>query len=221
MVAEFPKENSKFFLPGPEGNLEVMTTRPSKLSKPITGVICHPHPLYGGTMDNKVVTVVAKTFDQLGLKTVRFNFRGVGKSEGHYANGVGETGDLKAILTWVRKTCPDDAIWLAGFSFGSYVAAQVANEDHGVARLITIAPTVDNCDYQALTNIACPWLIIVGEEDELVPLADIQAFVKTPPVPVQFFSIPGASHFFHGKLIELRERLLFAGNANENDSQLP
>lgn len=197
-----------FLLDGPVGKIEVMTTMPSGGSaKPITGIICHPHPLYGGTMHNKVVTTVAKAFEQLGVKTVRFNFRGVGKSEGHYSDAFGETDDAQALLEWVKGVCPKDEVWLAGFSFGSYIAAKLANRDSGVSRLITIAPPVDKYDYD-VTNIVCPWLVLVGSEDELVPLQQVQAFVDQSQVPIRFVVMEKASHFFDGKLIELREVLI-------------
>ena len=204
----FSRKNERFLLNGPAGKIEVMTTPTSHTEKAVTSIICHPHPLYGGTMHNKVVTTAAKSFKRLGVKTVLFNFRGVGKSEGHYDNAIGETDDLRAILGWVKEACPNDEIWLAGFSFGSYVVAKVANTNMDIGRLITIAPTVNNYNYKTFTNVACPWLVILGDQDELVPLEKMKAFVGQPPVPVRFAVIQEASHFFHGKLIELQETLI-------------
>ena len=208
----FSRKNERFLLNGPAGKIEVMTAPTSyakKAKKAVTGVICHPHPLYGGTMNNKVVITTAKAFEQLGVKAVWFNFRGVGKSEGHYDNAVGETDDLKAILRWVKEeACPDDEIWLAGFSFGSYIAAKVANTDTNIGQLVTIAPAVNNYDYKVFTNVACPWLIVLGARDELVPLKEVKAFVDQPLITVRFTIIEEAGHFFHGKLIELRETLI-------------
>lgn len=109
--------NEDFLIQGPVGQLEVMITRPKGIEKSVTGIICHPHPLHGGTMNNKVVTTLAKALDELGLKTVRFNFRGVGKSQGRYDNGVGEVEDLKAVLRWVEHHWSQDDIWLAWFFF--------------------------------------------------------------------------------------------------------
>ncbi|MFW0094410.1 MAG: alpha/beta hydrolase [Coxiella endosymbiont of Haemaphysalis qinghaiensis] len=205
----FLSKNERFLLNGPAGKIEVITALTSYAKKAVMGIICHPHPLYGGTMNNKVVITTAKAFEQLGVKTVRFNFRGVGKSEGHYDNAVGEADDLKAILRWVKEeACPNDEIWLAGFSFGSYVAAKVANTDTDISRLITIAPAVNNYNYKVFTNIVCPWLVVVGTQDELVPLEEVKAFVGQSPITVRFIVIEEASHFFHGKLIELRETLV-------------
>src|SRR5438552_13678872 len=111
--------NASPFIPGPAGALEAKTTRPAGEAKG-TAVVCHPHPLYGGTMENKVVHTLARSFDDLALQTVRFNFRGVGASAGVFAQGIGETGDVLAVLNWVRARVPGN-LWLAGFSFGAYM----------------------------------------------------------------------------------------------------
>ena len=204
----FPKKkNETFLLDGLSGRLEIMTTQ-AKSERRITGIICHPHPLYGGTMHNKVVTTVAKAFEQLGVKTVRFNFRSVGKSEACYDNTLDETDDLKAILGWVTEVCPSDEIWLAGFSFGSYVATKVANTDLNIKQLITVAPTVNNYDYQSVKNITCPWLVVLGSQDEFVPLEEVGVFIKQSPASMRCVVIEGASHFFHGSLIKLRAVLI-------------
>ena len=204
----FPKNNVTFLMAGPVGKLEVMTTSPENIEKSITGIICHPHPLHGGTMHNKVVTTIAKAFDQLGLKTVRFNFRGVGKSEGKYNNAIGETDDLKTIIKWVRYSHSNDEIWLAGFSFGAYIAAKVTNADRTIARLITIAPALNHSDYTALTDIVCPWWLIVGKQDELVPFTSIKTFVDGSHVAIKCVPVEEANHFFDGILIKLREILI-------------
>lgn len=206
-MKEFPKNYHTFFMEGPEGALEISTSWPKAHCKPITGIICHPHPLYGGTMNNKVVTTVAKTFDSLGFKTVRFNFRGVGKSEGSYDEGRGEQEDCETIVHWVKHVVPNDRIYLAGFSFGAYIAAAVANKDPTIARLITIAPVVTNQDYTVLNRIQCPWLIIAAEKDELIDVADVEAFVRQSPLKPGLKIIKDASHFFHGRLSELQENL--------------
>lgn len=207
-MKSFPQDDATFLMAGPVGKLEVMTSRPQNVEKSVTGIICHPHPLHGGTMHNKVVTTIAKAFDQLGLKTVRFNFQGVGKSEGKYDNAIGETDDLKTIIKWIRHNHPDDEIWLAGFSFGAYIAAKVTNADRSIARLITIAPAVNHSDYASLTDISCPWWLIVGRQDELVPFAEVKTFVDDSPVAIKFIPVEEATHFFHGLLIKLREILI-------------
>src|SRR5262245_17371247 len=154
---EFPSEFSEFplsqnlqFITGQAGQIETIVSPPLPAAdqpKKIIAIICHPHPLYGGTMNNKVVTTIARALYDLHIWTVRFNFRGIGKSEGSYANGMGEIQDLTAVLAWVREHFPDYEIWLAGFSFGAYIATSVAAHEKEIAQLITIAPAVTHFDF--------------------------------------------------------------------------
>ncbi|MGH8162760.1 MAG: alpha/beta hydrolase, partial [Rhodanobacteraceae bacterium] len=138
--AEFPDETAGFALPGPAGLLEAATARPeAAIARAGTAIICHPHPQHGGNLRNKVVTMLERSLRESGLATVRFNFRGVGDSEGRYDEGDGESGDLVAVAQWVRRVRPNDALWLAGFSFGSYVSIAQAVPLHADA-LISIAP---------------------------------------------------------------------------------
>jgi alpha/beta superfamily hydrolase len=207
MTPLFPQYDAEILLPGPVGNLEVLTTRPAGNPKGIA-IICHPHPLYQGTMRNKVVTMLAKTMQQLEFVTVRFNYRGVGKSEGSYGNLQGEIEDLLAIKAWVQEQLPEFAVWLLGFSFGSFICASVANQAHDVAKLISVAPAVDHADYQQLTAIRCPWLVIQGELDEIVSYQKVRVFALHPPSPLTLVSMPRATHFFHGQLVELRDTII-------------
>jgi alpha/beta superfamily hydrolase len=204
---QFPQQKTEFFLSGPAGNIEMATTFPTENFEQIVGIVCHPHPLHGGTMNNKVVTTVAKAFETLGLATVRFNYRGVGKSEGQYADTIGETADLIAIVNWVRQSLPDCKIWLSGFSFGAYISANVANQQK-VSQLVSIAPAVNHADFTVLNHINCPWLVIHGDQDEVVPIAEIEAWAEHPPSPLKLIVFPDTSHFFHGKLIGLRDCLI-------------
>ncbi|MDR3491925.1 MAG: alpha/beta hydrolase [Gammaproteobacteria bacterium] len=207
-MKNFPNTESTFILPGPAGDLEILTTPEKENITPrnAVGIICHPHPLFSGTMHNKVVTTLARVFSDLGLASVRFNFRGVGKSTGSYAEGIGETNDLYAVIDWVKKVRPNAEIWLAGFSFGSYVAARAASEIQ-VSQLISIAPPVARFDFLNLANITCPWVIVQGETDDVVIPAEVYAFVETlNPLPT-LIKIPEAGHFFHKKLLVLREEL--------------
>jgi alpha/beta superfamily hydrolase len=206
-INEFSQQSRQFFLSGPAGKLEVMTTWPAANVKNIVAIICHPHPLYQGSMQNKVVTIMAKTFDQLGLKTLRFNFRGVGKSEGKYGERIGETEDLYAIYHWVKQVLPDHQIWLSGFSFGGYIAAKVASEVK-VPQLVTIAPGITHHDFHTLSAVSCPWLIVQGDADEITPFPEVKAFVTQYPGEITFRVISGASHFFHGRLMELKDILI-------------
>jgi uncharacterized protein len=202
--AIFPQQTQTFLMPGPAGQLEVMTTFPESDALNGVGIICHPDPRFGGTMHNKVVTTVARGFANLRLATVRFNYRGIGASTGEYGETVGELADLHAIITWVRQVLPSQSLWLAGFSFGSYISARAA-QTVKPARLISIAPPVNHYDYQQFTNISCPWLVIQGDQDEVVPCAAVQEWAKHPPSPLELVVMPGASHFFHGRLMELRD----------------
>ncbi len=202
----FPEKESTFLLPGPAGQLEVLTTRPQEPLKGV-GIICHPDPRQGGTMKNKVVTIVARAFSELGLATVRFNYRGIGASTGEYGHVTGELADLEAIISWVNIVLPGTPLWLAGFSFGSYVSA-LAAQTVFPSHLISIAPPVDRYPFQELKSITCPWLVIQGDQDEVVSFEEVKAWAANPPSPLRFVIMPGASHFFHGRLMELKEHIV-------------
>lgn len=197
-------------LAGPAGQLEVLTSYPeSPRNPPLIAVICHPHPLFGGTLNNKVVTTLARSFKAMGFSTVRFNFRGVGKSQGDYDQGIGETEDLLALLKWLKITCPEHAIWLAGFSFGAYVAAHTAKK-WPVKQLVCVAPPIENFPFKPLLPFPCPWLLIQGDHDEIVSPTAIFSWVESLANPPMVIKIKDATHFFHGHLIELREQLIAA-----------
>ena len=201
---QFPAEHSEFLIRGPAGAIECATDIPDPVQEvPATVVICHPHPLHSGTMHNKVVTIMERSMRELGLRTVRFNFRGVGKSEGEHDDGYGETDDLFAVAEWVRRTRPDDALWLGGFSFGAYVASRAAlNLDTG--QLITIAPPVDRYPFDSLHHPECPWLVIQGDEDEIVNIDLVTQWVGTLKPPPELVVMQEADHFFHRRLMDLR-----------------
>jgi alpha/beta superfamily hydrolase len=202
----FPESDSHFLLPASRGVIEVMTTLPENNPPKGTAIICHPHPLFGGTMHNKVVTTLARVFHELGLRTVRFNFRGVGKSEGVHDQGIGETEDLLFIANWVKNHFPSESIWFAGFSFGGYVAARGASQ-FSVKQLVSIAPQVTRLIEAPIASITVPWIIVQGEKDEIVSPEAVYAWVETLISPPIVIRVPEAGHFFHGKLIELREVL--------------
>ena len=126
----FPDASGSLVLPGPAGALEVAVDLPEDdvTRQPVVAIVCHPLPTEGGTMHNKVVTMAARALRELGVATVRFNFRGTGTSEGAYDGGDGERADLRAVAEWLRETRPDDQFWLAGFSFGAYVSLAMAAE---------------------------------------------------------------------------------------------
>ncbi len=204
---DFPCANTPFVIPGMAGELELLTACPQVEGAPlVTTVICHPHPLHGGSMQNKVVHTLARGFGELGQRSVRFNFRGVGRSGGVYDQGVGETEDLLAVIDWIRARRPQDRVWLAGFSFGAYVALR-ASARADVAQLVLVAPPVNLYEFNSLTLPACPLLVIQGAADEVVPAAQVVHWTEQlTPSPALIY-LDGVSHFFHGRLNDLRNEL--------------
>lgn len=202
----FPEEKqAHFFLEGPAGLLEVMTTVPKDDANLGVGIVCHPHPLQEGAMTNKVVHTAAKALENSGFKTIRFNFRGVGQSQGSFADAIGETDDLMAVINWVDKVLNPNYRILAGFSFGAYVAARGATK-WPVDQLITIAPGVKNYSFDTLKAVLAPWFIIQGGQDDVVDVKDVKAWAEAQDGhKITLEIIEDAGHFFHGKLIELRE----------------
>jgi alpha/beta superfamily hydrolase len=200
----FPSEHSEFFLRGPAGAIECAVDAPKKDEQlPATVIICHPHPVHGGTMRNKVVTIIERSMRELGLRTVRFNFRGAGESEGEYDDGYGETDDLFAVTEWVRRTRPDDDLWLGGFSFGSYVAIRAAL-NLNIHQLISIAPPVGRYPFDTLHHPECPWLVIQGDEDEVVNIDAVRQWVNSIDPSPELVVMKEADHFFHRRLMDLR-----------------
>jgi len=200
----FPSERSEFLLRGPVGVLECAVDVPEPEREiPATIVICHPHPQHGGTMRNKVVTIIERSMRELGLRTVRFNYRGVGASEGSFDDGYGETDDLFAVIEWVRRTRPHDQLWLGGFSFGAYISLRAA-ANLSLGQLISIAPPVDRYDFSSLPRPECPWLVVQGDEDDVVSADAVQTWAEqTEPQP-DLIVMPQAGHFFHRRLMDLR-----------------
>lgn len=202
----FPGASSSFLLSGATGAIEVASSpadAESEGARRGIAIICHPHPMHGGTMHNKVVTIIERALGELGLDTVRFNFRGVGKSEGVYDEGNGEGEDLAAVVAWARRVRPSDAIWLAGFSFGSYVSLRNAKRLNADA-LMSIAPPVGRWEFETIELPECPWLVVQGEEDEVVDPQAVFAWVESLAKPPQLVRMPETSHFFHRRLMDLR-----------------
>ncbi len=196
-------------LQGPAGILETRLHR-SNLSDPEPWVmlICHPHPLYGGSMDNKVVTTLAKAGGELQMQVLRFNYRGVGKSEGKFGNAEGECDDLRAVIAYVKQIWPKGRLVLCGFSFGAYIAAKLASEMPEVKALFTIAPAVLHYDFSTLPKVACPWFLVQGDADEIVPPQSVYDWLARTSQTIQRIDFIGATHFFHGRLLELKQTVL-------------
>ena len=182
---------------GPAGTLEVAFNVPEGAVRGIA-LVAHPHPLQGGTLDNKVVQTLAKTFAALGYAAVRFNFRGVGQSEGEFDDGIGETDDALAALAAAKLEFGELPVALAGFSFGSYVQTRVA---HAITaeRLVLIGPAVKRFPIEAVPPDT---IVIHGEEDDVVALSDVLAWARPQQLPIVVF--PGCGHFFHGRLPQLQ-----------------
>ena len=212
----------RLVIAGPAGGLEcavdrpgVATSGPGGGSPRIDGLalVCHPHPLHGGTMDNKVVQTLARAMVQAGWTTVRFNFRGVGRSEGGWDAGVGEVDDALAVLQALRP--PGAPLVLAGFSFGAYVASQLAARlaagggDDTVQRVVLVGPAVQNFEVAA---VPADSIVIHGEHDDVVPLGAVLDWARPLGVPV--IVVPGAGHFFHGQLPLLKRLAALPGPAN-------
>ena len=220
-IDEFPAARQDFILRGPSGKLECVADVPDPAEeRRATIVLCHPHPLHGGTMHNKVVTIMERAMRELGLRTIRFNFRGAGESEGEHDEGYGETDDLFAVTEWVRRTRPDDDLWLGGFSFGSYIALRAA-QNLKLGQMITIAPPVDRYEFSSVQHPNCPWLVVQGDEDEVVALEDVKCWIEDLEPPPDFLVMEMATHFFHRRLMDLRGLLKNGVRPNLPDKLSP
>ena len=204
----FPSTSSALTLPGPAGTLELAVDVPEGdvTPLPLTVVLCHPLSTEGGSMHNKVVTMAARSLRELGATTVRFNVRGVGESSGTFDHGNGERGDLLAVAAWVREQRPQDDLWLAGFSFGAYVSLRSASEIQPDA-LVSIAPPVGRWEFEKIVLPTCPWLVIQGDEDEVVDPQAVYDWIDTLKRKPELVRMHGTSHFFHRKLVDLRGAL--------------
>jgi alpha/beta superfamily hydrolase len=202
--AAFPDQAASFSLSGPAGKLETISdvAEPASARRGVA-VICHPNPVQGGTMHNKVVTMVERALRESGLDTVRFNFRGTGDSEGSYDEGVGEGEDLAAVVAWLRRVRSDDALWLAGFSFGSYVTIRNAVRLHADA-LISIAPPAGRWPFEGFEIPTSPWLVVMGEEDEVVEPQAVFDWIDSLDSKPELVRMPETGHFFHRRLMDLR-----------------
>ncbi|MET1161240.1 MAG: alpha/beta fold hydrolase [Pseudoxanthomonas sp.] len=205
---DFPVQSTTLQLDGPAGVLEVAVDRPDAevAALPLSVVLCHPLSTEGGSISNKVVTMAARSLRELGASTVRFNFRGVGQSEGTFDHGNGEIEDLLAVVAWVRDQRPDDDLWLFGFSFGAYVSLR-ANDTVQPDALISIAPPAGRWDFDKIVTPLCPWLVIQGENDEIVEPQAVYDWIETLKRKPDLVRMPDTSHFFHRKLIDLRGAL--------------
>jgi alpha/beta superfamily hydrolase len=196
---------------GPAGRLEALLESPVlQPNQPLRAavVIAHPLPIDGGTMHTKVVYRATKALASLGCAVLRFNFRGVGASEGVWDNGVGEMADYRAALNAMATLYPDTELWAAGFSFGSYVALTVGATDDRVRLLLGIAPPLDRYDFSAVRISSKPKFFIQGERDEICPLKRMYEFYAQLPEPKELVVIDGADHLFDGKVSEVGDAIV-------------
>ena len=202
---------------GPVGAIEAMVERPPDARADIVAVCCHPHPLYGGTMQNKVVHTLARACQDNRVTSVRFNFRGVGASEGVHDDAVGEGDDAAVVADFARGATGAARLWSLGFSFGAFVAMQLA-ATRSASALVTVAPPVQRFDFTQQRAPACPWLVAQGDADELVDHERVLAWTRTVSPSPEVRMLAGAEHFFHGRLTELRSIVAawLAARAAEN-----
>lgn len=191
----------QFFLQGSAGRLEAtLWTRPEMEVSRLCAVVCHPHPLFGGTLHNKVVYQVAKTLHRLGALVLRFNFRGAGMSEGKHDQGRGEGEDVRAAIDFLAETFPAAPILLAGFSFGAAVGLREGCGDERVAELVGLGLPANDSSFSFLESCTKPKLFVQGEHDQYGSAEKMRALYSAVPEPKQLVVVPGADHFFTGKL---------------------
>jgi len=194
-------------LPGPVGKLEAVLWTPQARAaagaKHFAAVVCHPHPLFGGTLHNKVVYQAAKALDSLGIPVLRFNFRGAGLSEGTHDRGRGEQDDVRAALNFLVSEFAETPLLLAGFSFGCWVGLRVGCENERVIRLIGIGAPVNSSDFSYLNECAKPKLFVHGSNDEFGDVHKVEVMVKELPGQNELVVVDNVDHFFSGKIGEL------------------
>lgn len=204
-----PKRRLKsLFLEGLAGRLEALWEEPQGARTDLAGLVCHPHPLYGGTMHNKVVHQTSLALQEHGLSVLRFNFRGAGKSQGKHDHGHGEADDVSAALDWLSAGRPGAGIVLAGFSFGAWVGLRVGCGDERVRALIGVGLPADGSNFGFLGVCAKPKLFVQGTRDQYGSRGNVEQVVKAAAGPKELIWIEGADHFFTGHLVPLRRAIL-------------
>lgn len=196
---------------GPDGRLEGRYHH-SKVENAPVALLLHPNPQLGGTMNNRVVYQVFHSFTRRGFSVLRFNFRGVGRSQGAYDEGIGELSDAASALDWLQACNPDAPYtWIAGFSFGAWIGMQLLMRRPEIAGFITVAPPANNYDFAFLAPCPTSGLIVHGDVDDVVPEADTAALAKKLTqqrgIEIDYRVVPGANHFFHNKIDELTKEI--------------
>lgn len=201
-------DSRTFFLEGPAGRLEAILWTPTRAAAPtLAALFCHPHPLFGGTLHNKVVYQAAKSLDALGVPVLRFNFRGAGLSRGEHDRGLGEREDVQAALDFLAKEFPGTPLLVGGFSFGSWVGLQVGCQDSRVLELIGLGIPVNNSDFSYLEICLKPKLVVQGTNDEHGAWETLESLVARIPGDTRLSFVQGADHFFTGHLDQLDDAI--------------
>jgi len=190
---------------GPAGRLEAMLDEPPAVRAGV--VFAHPHPQFGGTMHTKAVYQGAKAFVRTGCAVLRFNFRGVGTSDGAWDEGRGEKEDFRAALDFMRSRHPDVPLWVAGMSFGAWIALTVGADDSRVTTLVGIAPPLSRYDFETVRTSGKPKFFVQGERDEICPLKEMYAFYSRCHDPKELVVIDAADHLFDGKVLEVGDAI--------------
>jgi len=193
----------QFLTPGSDGEIECLLSTPlNDATVKNIAVICHPHPLYSGSMNNKVVFTIAKTLNKHNIPVMRFNFRGVERSQGSYDNGIGEKEDLRIVSELMASLYPNKSLWLGGFSFGAYIAASM-QQSLNAKHLITVAPAVTSFDFNAFPEPNCSWLLVQGLADEVIDARHVLEWANNLKKPPTIHTLEDTSHFFHRRLVDL------------------
>jgi uncharacterized protein len=201
-------DSRSLFLPGPAGKLEAIVWTPTRVGSPsLAAVLCHPHPLFGGTLHNKVVYQAAKSLDALGIPVLRFNFRGAGLSAGEHDKGIGERGDVKAAIDYLAEQFSNIPVLVGGFSFGSWVAMQVGCADHRVHELLGLGIPVNSSDFGYLASCPKPKLIVQGTNDQHGAWEKVESVVAVAAGDTRLSFVQDADHFFAGFLDQLDQAI--------------
>ncbi|HEY4490376.1 MAG TPA: alpha/beta fold hydrolase [Acidobacteriota bacterium] len=201
------KRSEMVVIPGTAGELEGIYSYVSKKVSHLA-ILCHPHPLYGGTMHNKVVYSMATALNQIGYATVRFNFRGVGRSTGTFNHGIGEQRDVESVIEHFDRLYPDSTKIMAGFSFGAKVGLMVASRDSRISGVIGIGVTVDVADFSFLIEYEKPKLIVQGSQDQFGSVSALETWFQKLAEPKRLVIVHDAVHLFDGKLPELKSAIM-------------
>jgi alpha/beta superfamily hydrolase len=196
-------ESKNFFLQGPAGKLEAVLWTPPAVAPGMAALVCHPHPVFGGTMHNKVVFQAAKALDSLGIAVLRFNFRGAGLSDGIHDKGRGEIDDARAALEFLAAEFPGTPLLVAGFSFGCWVGLRAGCDDARVEKLIAMGTPVNNSDFSYLGKCAKPKLFVHGSNDQHGDVEKVRQLVASLPGENELVVVEQVDHFFTGKIAEL------------------